>query len=150
MRWQLESADEKIVGYVSLDGTFVGLSWISDELFGKPSGEVHPDRTLARKQRCHQLPKKANVPRPEKSNLKEPNDVPPRNATAPQPENLVEHSPPAFEAGGNIETGSNTSEIGSDQKHAPASVPEAELTVGAPDPSKSSSTENELLAAPLV
>jgi hypothetical protein len=33
--------DEKIVGHVSLDGTFVGLSWISDELFGKRSGGVH-------------------------------------------------------------------------------------------------------------
>jgi hypothetical protein len=32
--------DEKIVGHVSLDGTFVGLCWISDELFGKPSGGV--------------------------------------------------------------------------------------------------------------
>jgi hypothetical protein len=33
---------EKIVGHVSLDGTFAGLSWIAEELFGKPSGEVHP------------------------------------------------------------------------------------------------------------
>jgi hypothetical protein len=31
---------KKIVGYISLDGTFVGLSWISEELFGKPSIEV--------------------------------------------------------------------------------------------------------------
>jgi hypothetical protein len=40
---------EKIVGYISLDGTFVGLSWISDELFGKPSGEAHSNRALAKK-----------------------------------------------------------------------------------------------------
>ena len=44
---------EKIVGYISLNGTFVGLTWISEELFGKPSGEVHPDRALAKKQRCN-------------------------------------------------------------------------------------------------
>jgi len=33
-----ELHSEKIVGHVSLDGTFAGLSWISEELFGKPSG----------------------------------------------------------------------------------------------------------------
>ena len=46
-----ELNSEKIVGYVSLDGTFAGLSWISDELFGRPSGEVHPGRTVARNHR---------------------------------------------------------------------------------------------------
>jgi hypothetical protein len=105
-----ELNSEKIVGYVSLDGTFVGLSWISDELFGKPSGEVHPDRTLARKQRRHQLPKTANLRRPEKSSVKEPRDVLPRTATAPQLENLVEHSPTVSKSSGDLETGSNTSE----------------------------------------
>ena len=35
-----ELNSEKIVGYVSLDGAFAGLSWISDELFGKPSGDL--------------------------------------------------------------------------------------------------------------
>jgi hypothetical protein len=137
--WDLNG--EKIVGHISLDGTFVGLSWISDELFGKPSGEVHPDRTLARKQRRHQLPKKANVRRLEKSSVKEPKDVPPRTAKAPQPENLVEHSPPISKSRGDPETGSNTSEKVADE----VPVPQGELTVGAPDPSKSSSTENELL-----
>jgi hypothetical protein len=136
-----ELNSEKIVGYVSLDGTFVGLSWISDELFGKPSGEVHPDRTLARKQRRHQLPKTANLRRPEKSSVKEPRDVLPRTATAPQLENLVEHSPTVSKSGGDPETGSNTSEKVAEE------VPllQGELTVGKPDPSKSSSTENELL-----
>ena len=33
----------KVVGYVSLDGTFVGASWVSDELFGKPSGDARAD-----------------------------------------------------------------------------------------------------------
>ena len=34
----------KIVGHVSLDGTFVGASWVSDELFGKPSGDARANR----------------------------------------------------------------------------------------------------------
>jgi len=61
-----ELDSEKIVGHVSLEGTFAGLSWISDELFGKPNGEVHPDRTI-RNQRPRYRPKKANTPRLEKS-----------------------------------------------------------------------------------
>ena len=126
----------KIVGYISLDGTFVGLSWIADELFGKANGEVHPDRTLVRTQRRDQIRKTANLRRPEKSSVKEPKDVPPRTATTPGPEHLVEHIP-----GGEPETGSNTSEKATEE------VPllQGELTVGGPDPSKSFSTENELL-----
>ena len=73
---------KKIVGYVALDGTFVGLSWISDELFGKPTGEVHPNRILARNQRPNLRSKKANVQRPEKSSVREPTDVSPRTAMA--------------------------------------------------------------------
>lgn len=132
---------KKIVGHISLDGTFVGLSWISDELFGKPSGEVYPDLTLARTQRRHQLSKKANLRRREKSSVKEPKDVPPRTATAQQPENIVEDSPAVSKSGGDPETGSNTSKIVADE----VPVQQDELIVGAPDPSKSSSTENELV-----
>jgi hypothetical protein len=62
---------EKIIGHVSLDGTFVGLTWISDELFGKPSNEVHPG-IVVRKQRLRYSPKKANLQRPEKPTVKEP------------------------------------------------------------------------------
>ena len=74
---------------------------------------------------------------------KSPKDVPPRTAEAPQPENLVEHSPLISKSGGDPETGSNTSEKAVDE----VQVPQGELTAGAPDsdPSKSSSTENELL-----
>jgi hypothetical protein len=129
---------KKIVGYISLDGTFVGLSWISEELFGKPSSKVHPDRTLAINQRHHLRPKKVNVQWPEKSGVKEPKDVPPRTATAPQPENLVEHSPLVSKSGEDPETGLS-SKIVVDE----VPVPQGELTV--PDPSKSSSTENELV-----
>jgi hypothetical protein len=30
----------KVVGHVSLDGTFVAPSWVSDELVGKPNGDA--------------------------------------------------------------------------------------------------------------
>jgi hypothetical protein len=89
-----ELNNEKIVGYVSLDGTFAGLSWISDELFGKPSGEVHPGRLVARNQRLRHRPKRSDMQRPEKLTVSKPNDVSLRTATAPQPENPGEHSQP--------------------------------------------------------
>jgi hypothetical protein len=132
---------EKIVGYVSLDGTFVGLSWISDELFGKPSGEVHPDRILPRKQRRHQLPKNANLQRSERSSMKDPKGVSPRTAAALQPENVTERPPVVSKSGGDSEMDPNTSESVVDE----VPLPQGELTVGAADPSKSSSSENELL-----
>jgi hypothetical protein len=54
-----------IVGHVSLDGTFVGASWVSDELFGKPNGDVETDH-LARMRSAHRDSRKASVYRPEK------------------------------------------------------------------------------------
>jgi hypothetical protein len=90
---------KKIVGYISLNGTFVGLSWISEELFGKPSGEVHPDSALAKKQRTHQRPNKINMQQPQKSNVKEPKDVSPPTATVQPPGSPVDHSP-ITESGG--------------------------------------------------
>ena len=36
----------KILGHISLNGTFVGASWLADDLFGKPRGEAHPDRLV--------------------------------------------------------------------------------------------------------
>ena len=141
-----ELNSEKIVGYVSLDGTFAGLSWISDELFGKPSGEVHPGRTVARNQRLLRYrPKKSDMQRPEKSTVKKPNDVLPRTATAPQPESAVEHSKSFAKSGENPEVGFNTSERVNDE----GQVSYPEPSVGVPDQTKST-TENELLAAPSV
>jgi hypothetical protein len=134
-----ELTSEKIVGHVSLDSTFVGLTWISDELFGKPSGEVHHNRILLGKQRRHQLPKNANLRRSEKSSVNEPEYVSPRAATAPQLENVIEHPPAVSSSGGGSETDSNTSESVADE----VLLPQGELTVGAPDPSKSSSTSTE-------
>ena len=106
-----ELNSEKIVGHVSLDGTFVGLSWISEELFGKPSGEVHPDRTI-RNHRPRYRPSKSNPQRPENSGVREPKDPPPPPATAsPQPENAVEDPQPIA----NAKTGLNISEKATDE-----------------------------------
>jgi hypothetical protein len=128
---------EKIVGYVSLDGTFVGLSWISDELFGKPSGEVHPDRALAKKR---QRSKKVNMRQPQKSNPEQTKGVPSPTATVPQPENPIEHSPTTT-SDGDPETASNPSEKVADE----VPVPEREHTVSAQNSTKSSSTQDELV-----
>ena len=127
---------EKIVGYISLNGTFVGLTWISEELFGKPSGEVHPDRALAKKQRLQQRPNKMNMQQPQKSNVEEPGNVPPPTATVPRPGSPVDHSP-STESGDDLETVSNASE-GADE----GPVPYPELTVS---PQKSSSAQDELV-----
>jgi hypothetical protein len=39
-----DSNSESVIGHISLDGTFVGASWISDDLFGKPTGEARANR----------------------------------------------------------------------------------------------------------
>jgi hypothetical protein len=135
-----ELSGEKIIGHVSLDGTFVGLTWISEELFGKPSGEVHPGRALNRNPRPRHRPKKAHLQRPEKSSVKEPKDVPQRTATAPQPENAVEDRQPFASFSGDPKSGLNTFEKVADEP--PVRHPEP--TVGAPDQTKSSA-EDELL-----
>jgi hypothetical protein len=130
----------KIVGYISLDGTFVGLSWISDQLFGKPSGEIYPDRALRRKQQLLQHPKTVNTQSPPKSNVDKPTNVPPPTAAVPQPQNPVEHSQTTV-SGGDPETGSNASEQVKDE----VPVPHREPTVGAQDSTKSSSSQDELV-----
>ncbi len=132
---------EEIVGHISLDGTFVGLSWISEELFGKPSSEVHPGRIVASKRRPRYGPKKANLQRPEKSTVQERNDLPPRAAIAsPQPENAVQGSQPFARSDGDAKTSLNTSEKAADEAlgHHP------EPNIGAPDHGKPTA-ENELL-----
>jgi hypothetical protein len=130
---------KKIVGYISLNGTFVGLTWISEELFGKPSGEVHPDRALAKKPRLHQRPNKMSVQQPHKSNVEEPGKMPPPTATVPQPGNPVDHSP-STEPADDLETVSNPSEVADE-----APVPYRELTVSPQSSTKSSSTQDELV-----
>jgi hypothetical protein len=131
---------EKIIGHISLDGTFVGLTWISEELFGKPSGEVHPGRAVRSKPRPRHRPKKVHLQRPEKSSVKEPNDLPPRTATVSQPENAVDHSQPFVGSAGDPKTVLNVSERAADEALGHHLGP----TVGAPDQTKTSA-EHELL-----
>jgi hypothetical protein len=83
---------------------------------------------------------KANVQRPEKSGVREPKDVSPPTATAPPVENLVEHSSADSKSGGDTEADSNISEKVADQ----VPLPRGKLAVGRADPSKSSSTDDEL------
>ncbi len=131
---------EKVVGHVSLDGTFVGLSWISEELFGRPSGEGHA-HAVVRKQRPRYRPKMAHLQRPQKSTVEEPKDVPPPTATPlPQPENAVEDSKPFARSAGDPQPGLNASEKAADE--APGHHPEH--TVGALDQTKSTA-DDELL-----
>jgi len=134
-----EMNGKQIVGHISLDGTFVGVSWMSDELFGKPSGEVHPDRAF-RKPRLHQRPKKSEIQRPEKSKIKELEDGSPPTGTVAQPEYSVEQSS-ISRLGGGSEPGCNASEKPADE------VPGVyrEPTVVEPTPTKSFSTQDELV-----
>jgi hypothetical protein len=98
-----DSNSEKVIGHVSLDGTFVGASWLSDELFGKPSGEADADRSRARTHRARHRPKQASVQRP--------NNLPPRTAVSKEPEKPLAHSQPSS---GDPQAGLNTSEKVSD------------------------------------
>ena len=66
--------------------------------------------------------------------------MPPRTATAPQPESAVEHSQPFANSGGDPKSGLNTSEQVADE----LPVRHPEFTVGVPDQTKSTA-ENELL-----
>ncbi len=132
---------EEIVGHVSLDGTFAGLSWISEELFGKPTGEVHPGRAVGSKQRPRYRAKQANLQRPEKRSAEEPKHGPPWAATeSPQPEKPVEESQSFARSGGEAKTGLNASEKAADEAIGPHPKPPA----GAPDQTKSSA-DDELL-----
>jgi hypothetical protein len=133
---------QQVVGHISLDGTFIGLAWMSDLLFGKSNGEVHPSRTLAGKQRSHFRPKKLNVQQPEKSNESQPKNVSQRHATALQPESVVEHSPTVSKSGGDPEKGSDALKMVADE----APLPQDESSIGGPEASQSSYTDDELLA----
>jgi len=133
---------EKVVGHISLDGTCIGLAWMSDLLFGKSNGEVHPSRTLAGKQRSHFRPKKLNAQHFEKSDESQPKNVSQRKATALQPESIVEHSPTVSKSDGDLEKDLRALKMFADE----ARLPQGESSIGGPDPSQSSYTDDELLA----
>ena len=122
-----------IVGHVSLDGTFVGASWVSDDLFGKPSGEARVDRH-AKAQRIHHNLRKASVQRAVNAGTQ---------ATAPrQPD-----APAALGPATHLdypEMGSNTSDQVANDMDAPPSAAHLEPNLEAPG-STSPSAENELL-----
>jgi hypothetical protein len=129
-----DSIGERVIGHVSLDGTFVGASWLSDELFGKPSGEADADRSRARTHRARHRPKQASVQRP--------NHLPPRTAVPKEPEKPLAHSQPFS---GDPQAGLNTSEKVSDHMEKLPSVSNREPTDGELNPTTSSAGENELL-----
>jgi len=133
---------EKVVGHISLDGTFIGLAWMSDLLFGKSNGEVHPSRTLAGKQRSHLRPRRPNVQQPEKPDMSHPKNVSQRNATARQADNVVEHSLTVSKSGGDPDKGSNALKMAAVE----SPLPQGESSIGWPDSSQSSYTDDELLA----
>jgi hypothetical protein len=128
------SNSEKVIGHVSLDGTFVGASWLSDELFGKPSGEADADRSRARTYRARHRPRQASVQRP--------NNLPPRTALPKEPEKPLAHSQPSS---ADPQAGLNTSEKVSDHMQELPSVCNREPTGGELNSTTSSASENELL-----
>jgi hypothetical protein len=64
----------KILGHISLDGTFVGASWLSDDLFGKPRGEARPDR-LVKVQGAHNRKVQRARSRVERAPTQRPEDL---------------------------------------------------------------------------
>ena len=71
----------KILGHISLDGTFVGASWLSDDLFGKPRGEARPDR-LVKARGAHNRKVQGARSRVERAPTQRPEDLPTKTATA--------------------------------------------------------------------
>ncbi len=119
-----------IVGHVSLDGTFVGATWVSDELFGKPSDAAashHPARVrgkLGSKNAIAEWPANAAT----QTMASRPSDAAPRPVNYPDdPENL------------------STSDQVVDDMRAPLSAPCLESDPRAPGSVIPSADENELL-----
>jgi hypothetical protein len=125
-----DSNSKRVIGHISLDGTFVGTSWISDDLFGKPTGEARVNRPTGTLGANHQR-KRASVKRsdtlPGTSKLEQSVDNPAPNARL------------AFQTDGESEADVSSSEI-SDQELAqplggdrdPASEPSDSTTPAPP------------------
>jgi hypothetical protein len=118
----------KVVGHVSLDGTFVGASWVSEDLFGKPSGEPRADHLT-----------RAAGPHRGLNRL----ETPPQTRV---PHRLVA----AAVAGGHTistehpEAGLNAAGELADRMDALPSAPHVEPPPEAPGPTTASAAENEL------
>lgn len=130
----LYDSNNKVIGHVSLDGTFVGASWRCDELFGKPSGEAHAGRSRARMRRARDRPKQSSAARPKKLLLE--------TAAPNAPEQRLAHSQPSR---GDPEAGSNTFETIAEQMQELPPVSDGGSTVEALKPITSSASESELL-----
>lgn len=125
----------KILGHISLDGTFVGASWVSDDLFGKPRGEARPDR-LVKVQGAHN--------RVERAVTRKPEDLP--TETAPQLADPPGHAETLSKSGGDSQSGLSAADQASNQLHALPSAPDREDIHGTLGSTIPSPAESEMLS----
>ena len=117
----------KILGHISLDGTFVGASWLSDDLFGKCRGEARPDR-LVKAQGAHNRKVHGARSRVDRTHTQRPEDL--RTETARQLADPAGHAETLSKSGGEPEPGLSAADQVSDQLHALPSAPDREDTQG--------------------
>jgi hypothetical protein len=133
----------KILGHISLDGTFVGASWLSDDLFGKPRGEARPDR-LVKVQGAHRRKVQGAHNPVERATTQRPEDLP--TETAPQLADPPGHAGTLSKSGGDPEPGLSAADQISDPPHALPSVPDREDSDGTPGSTTPSPAESEMLS----
>jgi hypothetical protein len=133
----------KILGHISLNGTFVGASWLADDLFGKPRGEAHPDR-LVKVQGAHYRKVRGARRRVERAPTQRPEDLPTK--TAPQLADPPGHAETLSKSGGDPEPGLSAADQASDQLQALPSVPHGEDTQETPGSMTPSPAESEMLS----
>ena len=133
----------KILGHISLDGTFVGASWLSDDLFGRPGGEARPDR-LVKAQGAHNRKVQGARSRVARATTQRPED--PWTETAPQLADPPGHAETLSKSGGDPEPGLSAADQVSDQPQALPSVPDGEDTQGTPGSMTPSPAESEMLS----
>ena len=134
----------KILGHISLNGTFVGASWLAEDLFGKPRGEAHPDR-LVKVQGPHSRKVRGAHRRVERAPTQRPEDLPTK--TAPQLADPPGHAETLSKSGGDPEPGLSAPDQVSDQLRALPSVPDRKDTHETPPGSTTPSpAESETLS----
>jgi hypothetical protein len=133
----------KILGHISLDGTFVGASWLSDDLFGKPRGEARPDR-LVKAQGAHNRKVQEARSRVARAPTQRSEDL--RTKTAPQLADPPGHAETLSKSGGDPEPGLSAADQVSDQPQALPSVPDQEDIQGTPGSMTPSPAESEMLS----
>jgi hypothetical protein len=133
----------KILGHISLDGTFVGASWLSEDLFGKPRGEAHPDR-LVKVQGPHSRKGRGANTRVERATTQRPEDLPTK--TTPHLADPAGHAETLSKSGGDPEPGLSATDQVSDQLQTLPSVPDREDPLGTLDSTTPSPAESEMLS----